>query len=167
MPLLFLPFPFTSGRVSPLVFDCCCDTGRVQNQAWRLRVVSFGMSNRREREKSPSAGAVYQNCCALGLTHTITVGSLLFLEEQSGCSLLTERAGCPSPVLTITAELFTFQKRLSSSAFSCSDKAAETLLVVLATSWLNAARRSRGNQTRFCCSDGFKRRVCLSRRMWL
>lgn len=48
-------------------------------------------------------------------TYCITVWSLSFLEEQSGCSLLTEQAGCPFPLLTITAELFTFRKRLSPS----------------------------------------------------
>lgn len=61
-----------------------------------------------------------ESSCPRPHTHTlstscITVWSVSFLEEQSGCSLLTERAGCPFPVLTITAELFTFQNRLSPS----------------------------------------------------
>lgn len=81
-----------------------------------------------EAEKWPYMGAVYQ-CCfdqeayapGLSLTHTHThrpppvsqYGRSPFLEECSGCSLLTERACCPFPVLTITTELFTFQNRLS------------------------------------------------------
>lgn len=99
------------------------------------------------REQRPDMGAVYQHCfdlkaLALGLTcthtHTrtlstscITVWSVSFLEEQSGCSLLTERAGCPFPVLTITAELFTFQNRLSPSDLAAAITRYEVVLFIV------------------------------------